>query len=304
MRVSVIIPTYHRSTTIQRAVDSVLSQTLKDIEVIVVDDNGLNTPDGLATQQAMSRYKDVHNVIYLQHQNNMNGAVARNTGIKEAKGEYISFLDDDDIYLPQRLEKLVDKLDDLDESWGLCYSSYIKNMPNGKLQHSNEKVQGDIFLQVLMRSFYLGSGTNLFVRRKVIDEIGFFDETFRRNQDLEFLVRATKKFKTAFVDEILMEINFDIRTSNLSFFDQQKREELFRNKFSKYLNYLDNMSSYAVTIMWNIDWIRLCIENKKYFEAIKYMFKVRIPIKIYFSYFLYVISRCKNRISYGFIVKL
>ena len=179
MRVSVIIPTYHRSTTIQRAVDSVLSQTLKDIEVIVVDDNGLNTPDGLATQQAMSRYKDVHNVIYLQHQNNMNGAVARNTGIKEAKGEYISFLDDDDIYLPQRLEKLVDKLDDLDESWGLCYSSYIKNMPNGKLQHSNEKVQGDIFLQVLMRSFYLGSGTNLFVRRKVIDEIGFFDETFR-----------------------------------------------------------------------------------------------------------------------------
>lgn len=304
MKVSVIIPTYHRSTTIQRAVDSVLSQTLKDIEVIVVDDNGLNTPDGLATQQAMSRYNDVHNVIYLQHQNNMNGAVARNTGIKEAKGEYISFLDDDDIYLPQRLEKLVDKLDNLDESWGLCYSSYVKNMPNGKLQHSNEKVQGDIFLQVLMRSFYLGSGANLFVRRKVIDEIGIFDEAFSRNQDLEFLVRATEKFKTAFVDEILVEINFDIRTSNLSFFDQQKREELFRNKFSKYLNDLDKMSSCAVTIMWNIDWIRLCIENKEYFEAIKYMFKVRIPIKIYFSYLLYIISRFKNSSSYGFIVKL
>lgn len=304
MKVSVIIPTYHRSECIQRAVDSVLSQTLKDIEVIVVDDNGIGTPDGIATYGAMSKYKSCTNVIYVQHQKNMNGAVARNTGLKMAKGEYISFLDDDDIYLPNRLEKLVNCLEKYDSSWGLCYSAYVKRMPNGSLQKSKEKVEGDIFLQVLMRSYYLGSGANIFVRREVIEKIGLFDETFKRNQDLEFLVRATKDFKVAYVDEVLMEIFYDIRTSNLTYEEQKKREKLFREKFSNYLTKLPVKESRAVTIMWDIDWIRLSLTSGKYFEAIKYMLKAKIPFKVYISYLSYIYDRYKNNISYGFFVRL
>lgn len=304
MKVSVIIPTYHRSECIQRAVDSVLSQTLKDIEIIVVDDNGVGTPEGIATENAMAKYKTITNVIYLQHQTNMNGAAARNTGLKVAKGEFISFLDDDDIYLPDRLNKLVNRLEHYDDSWGICYSAYVKHMSNGSLQKSAEKVDGDIFLQVLMRSFYLGSGANIFVRSKVIEKIGFFDESFKRNQDLEFLVRATKNFKVAYVDEVLMEIFYDIRTSNLTYDDQKKRESLFREKFSHSLENLSEKDSRAVTIMWDLDWIRLSLASRKYMEAFKYMLKANIPLKIYISYISYIYDRYKHNTSYGFFVKL
>lgn len=304
MKVSVIIPTYHRSECIQRAVDSVLSQTLKDIEIIVVDDNGLGTQDGVATQIAMSKYKSYSNVIYLQHQSNMNGAVARNTGLRAAKGEFISFLDDDDIYLPDRLEKLVDCLEQYDSSWGVCYSAYVKRMCNGTLQNSAEKVTGDIFLQVLMRSFYLGSGANIFVRREVIDKIGFFDESFRRNQDLEFLVRATKYFKVAYVDEVLMEIFYDIRTSNLTYEDQKQREILFRKKFSPFLVSLTEKESCAVKIMWDLDWIRLSLASREYIEALKYIIKAKIPFRVYISYLSYIYDRYRHKTSYGFFVKL
>ena len=109
VKVSVIIPTYHRSECIVRAVDSVLSQTLQDIEVIVVDDNGKATDEGEKTAKIMAGYTNNPKVIYLRHDVNKNGAAARNTGIRNAAGEYISFLDDDDIYLPQRLELMVER---------------------------------------------------------------------------------------------------------------------------------------------------------------------------------------------------
>lgn len=304
MKVSVIIPTYRRSECIQRAVDSVLSQTLKDIEIIVVDDNGVGTVDGIKTCKAMKKYQSYTNVIYMQHKSNMNGAVARNTGLKVSKGDYISFLDDDDVYLPNRLDELVKCLDHHDNSYGLCYSSYIKHMPNGTLQTSAEKVQGDIFPQVLMRSFYLGSGANIFVRKEVIERIGYFDESFKRNQDLEFLVRATKYFKVAYVDKVLMEIYYDIRTSNLTYTEQKEREKLFREKFKHHLNDLPANMARTVTIMWDIDWIRLTLALHKYTSAIKYILTSKIPLKVYFSYISYLFDRYRKNISYGFIVKL
>lgn len=107
VKVSVIIPTYRRTEDITRALDSVLAQTLEAVEVIVVDDNGIGSECGIATETAMRPYIDSKRITYIQHEKNKNGSAARNTGIKVAKGKYISFLDDDDIYRPDRLEKCV-----------------------------------------------------------------------------------------------------------------------------------------------------------------------------------------------------
>ena len=103
----------------------------------------------------MAKYKDDDRVKYLQHEINKNGSAARNTGIRVAVGKYISFLDDDDIYLPMRLEKMYNKMETLDDSWGACYTGYIKNMENGTKQFSAEKNEGDLFRQALMRSLYI-----------------------------------------------------------------------------------------------------------------------------------------------------
>ena len=92
----------------------------------------------------------------------INGSAARNIGIKASKGNYISFLDDDDAYFPRRLDMMCAKMNALNDEWGACYTGYVKQQKDGTDQYSNEKVEGNIFFFFLMRSFYLGSGSNLF----------------------------------------------------------------------------------------------------------------------------------------------
>lgn len=195
-------------------------------------------------------------------------------------------------------------MDALDDSWGACYTGYIKHQSSGQEQYSAEKVEGDVFVQALMRSFYIGTGSNLFFRRAVIDDIGLFDETFKRNQDLEYIVRVLKKYKIAYVDEFLVEKFHDIRTVNLSFAQSVERENAFRSKFVHYLEELPLKSQKEIKIMWDIDWIRTMFDKHMYGEMLKTMAKSKIPFKVWISYVKYIIERKKNNLSYGFVVKL
>lgn len=304
IKVSVIIPTYKRSRDICRAVDSVLANTLEEIEVIVCDDNGIGTDEGEKTAQIMKKYEGDSRVIYLRHEKNQNGAAARNTGIKASRGKYIAFLDDDDAFFPERLEKMYNKLESLDSSYGACYSAYVKNMPDGTRQYSSETAEGDVFLRVLMRSLYIGTGSNLFFSRKAVEDIGLFDTSFLRNQDLEYLVRITKKYKMAYVDEVLMQAFYDIRTVKLTFEQSCERERLFREKFAPFAEGLTKKEKREIQIMYDLDFIRFLIATKRFGVAIKTIFSAKIPLKIYFAYLKYALDRAKNKTSYGFVVKL
>lgn len=303
-KVSVIIPTYKRAKDICRAVDSVLNQTIDSFECIVVDDNGVGTPEGENTASVMSRYTGDPRVNYIRHDVNKNGSAARNTGIRASKGEFISFLDDDDAYMPSRLEKMYNKLHGLDNSWGACYTGYVKHQPNGRDQLSAEKQEGDLFVKALMRSLYIGTGSNLFFRRESIDRVGLFNESFKRNQDLEYLIRVLKLYKIAYVDEVLMEAFYDIRTSHLTFDQSREREQYFRNCFQQYMEGLSESQCKSIMIMYEIDWIRNCIGYKEYGESLKAIRKAKIPAIVYFKYVKYLYDRWKNNISYGFDVNL
>lgn len=103
-KVSIVIPTYKRSDCLKRAVDSVLSQTYGNIEVLVVDDNGMGTEEGNRTAALMRQYAGDPRVRYIQNAQNIGSAMARNVGIYAASGEYIAFLDDDDMHLPRKTE--------------------------------------------------------------------------------------------------------------------------------------------------------------------------------------------------------
>lgn len=299
-KVSVIIPTYHRSSSIGRALDSVLSQTLTEIEVIVVDDNGIETDEGQKTASVMKQYCLDSRVHYIRHETNMNGAAARNTGIKESKGEYISFLDDDDVYLPERLMKMSSLMDSLPDTYGACYSSYVKIMPNGKEQRSAETASGDVFVQALMRSLYIGSGSNLFFRKKTVDKVGLFDESFRRNQDLEYLLRVLKIYQIAHIDEVLLKIYYDIRTVSFSYQQSLDREITFRQKFDSYLKELPEKTQKKVVHMYDLDWARYLLASNHYSQFIKHIIKSRVPFTICFRYFLYLLNRFMSNTSYGF----
>lgn len=102
--VTVIIPTFKRSEFLERAINSVLMQTYNNIQVIVVDDNNEKSTYREDTAKIMEKFRDDCRVIYLKNKSNLGGALARNEGIKKADGDYITFLDDDDIYLPNKIE--------------------------------------------------------------------------------------------------------------------------------------------------------------------------------------------------------
>ena len=97
--VSVIIPTYSRPDFISRAIESVLNQTYKPIEIIVVDDNGRGTNNQILTEQVLTNFIRSNQIKYIVHEKNKNGSAARNTGAASSHGEYITFLDDDDVLL-------------------------------------------------------------------------------------------------------------------------------------------------------------------------------------------------------------
>ncbi|MEG7845932.1 glycosyltransferase family 2 protein [Bacillus mobilis] len=105
IKVSVIIPTFKRSEFLSRAIDSLLHQTHKNIEIIIVDDNHPNSEYVSKTFESLQIYFNDERVIYRKNDRNLGCALARNEGIKIATGDYVTFLDDDDLYLPEKIEK-------------------------------------------------------------------------------------------------------------------------------------------------------------------------------------------------------
>ncbi|MDQ7948111.1 MAG: glycosyltransferase family A protein [Pedobacter sp.] len=201
-KVSVIIPTYKRPTTLKRAIDSALHQSYTNLEVIVVDDNSDGDVFREETEKLMSQYGQNERVVYLKHQKNQNGAAARNTGILHSSADFIAFLDDDDYFLPTKVEQQISKLTVLGPDWGGASCYHIRRYKKYiyKAITINRKDNGNYLAEFLSEQVSMPSST-LLVRRSVFDRVGLFDTQFYRHQDLEFLVRFFRDFKMTFVED-------------------------------------------------------------------------------------------------------
>ena len=117
--VSIVIPTFARPDNLVRAIESVLNQTYKPIEIIVVDDNGRGTLYQVETENVLKPYIYKNQIKYLTHEINKNGSAARNTGFRVSKGDYVCYLDDDDVFAPTKIEKQVARLEK-DKEFDAC----------------------------------------------------------------------------------------------------------------------------------------------------------------------------------------
>lgn len=210
--VSVIVPAYNESDSIADAIDSVLDQTYPGIELIVVDD--CSTDD---TPEVVRGYDD-ERLTYIRQGTNRGAAAARNTGIRQAEGEYIAFLDSDDIWHPTKVEKQVSCLRSRSDEWIAVYCDaeyetgstidvllrkYIyPNDQNRGIEGSEELVH-----KLLAGDAIVGAGSTLLAKAEYVEEIGGFDEEFVRHQDWEFLIRLLAHGKCAYVDEKLVTIH-------------------------------------------------------------------------------------------------
>lgn len=231
--VSVIIPTYKRNDSLKRAIESVLYQTFNDIEVIVVDDNNENTEYRKKNEILMKRYQNNPKVVYLKHTQNKNGSAARNTGIRYSKAKYIAFLDDDDEFVPEKVEKQVKLLEQIGNKYGGVYSGYAKYFNNEYLYKNTQYLAGDLRKQVLLKECPIsgGVGSTMLVKRELLNEINGWDETFTRHQDYEMVMRIFQKKKMGMVNEALTLIHLDDTSNMLDPVKFLKMKKLLLSKY-------------------------------------------------------------------------
>lgn len=254
--VSIIIPTYKRPDSLDRTIKSVLGQTYPFIEVIVVDDNNPDTEGRRLTEEKMAEFIDDERVHYIKHDRNKGGSAARNTGASHAKGDYISFLDDDDEYLPKCIESRIKRLSELSDEYALCYSRYYTKVGDTETI-STENREGDLFLDALMQNIMIAAGSNLTIRKTAFDSINGFDESFVRNQDHELLVRLLKKYKIAYSEEPGLVVNVQFKHHT---FDYQEISKKYVESFKPLideLNHKDKKAFYKnINKLRFIDYVR------------------------------------------------
>lgn len=301
MLVSVVIPTYGRSNTIIRAIESVFHQTINDkLEIIVVDDNGKGSENQLKTQEVIKEYLKYDNFTYLINEKNSGGSFTRNQGLYVAKGEFITFLDDDDEIDSTKLEKQVNCLNELGNDYSACYCMYKRISPDGKVHVSTEKVKGDMYYYALCRSIDLGSGSNFLVRTNDALRIGGYDVSFKRYQDLEFFARILKDRKLAFVDEALMTVHHEVRENKFTYWDIVSFDQHYMDYFKKDVLELDKKRQDKFYQRIALERFYYSLVHGKIKDSISNMIKNKVSLIAFirFCFYLAYINVTKKQYSF------
>lgn len=248
IKVSVIIPTYNRGKLIGNSIKSVLNQTYKNLEIIVVDDGSTDN-----TKEEVEKIKD-EKIRYIKLEKNGGAANARNIGIMNSTGRYISFQDSDDIMYPNKLEIQIKNLINKNSNLDFCKIKVINNstysyfIPN-PLQEKNI-LEGNIFDELLSGGNFI-STQSIVVRKKFMKNY-LFDPIMPRLQDYEVILRMIPKVKISYTNKVLIDLHLQndsitrvpyklkkaihiLLKKNFNF--NAKRKEAFEN----YLNYLLNL---------------------------------------------------------------
>ena len=193
--VSVVIPTYNRVHLLERALDSVLRQTLAADEIIVVDDG--------STDNTASTLKSFHPEAKLIQQDNLGVSAARNTGISAARHDWIALLDSDDVWHENKLERQITALNNAPE-YLICHSDeiWIRNGVRVNQMNKHKKAGGHIFQHCLPLCAI--SPSAVMIHRSLFDEIGLFDENLPACEDYELWLRICSRYPVLFIDEALI----------------------------------------------------------------------------------------------------
>jgi len=241
--VSVIITAYNESQAIHRAINSALSQTFENIEIIIIDDN--STDD---TLKLIKEYSCIDKITIIKHKQNRGGSAARNTGIEAASGDYIALLDGDDRWKPRKITKQVELIESSSNDVVAVYCDFdIESQGVAKVREKLSKLLisdadsvgsnsipheggSELIPYILSMQFRLGGSSTLLIKRSIAEEIGGFDERFPRHQDWEFLIRLLKQGSIRRVDQkLVVKYDDDIHSSQ----DIFKSKRLFFDKFSE-----------------------------------------------------------------------
>ena len=232
--VSIVIPAYNRAGTIPRAINSVLAQTLRDFEVIVVDDGSTDH-----TSEVIQQIGDAR-IEIIRHTRNQGAAEARNTGMKAAGGKYIAWLDSDDEWLPDKLQVQLDAFVKAAPDQKACYTAAerIGQRLGSQIHIPQYPDRKKLFLRC-----DLGPGSTLLFERSVLEKIGYLDTSFIRFEDWDWLLRYCAKYRLLAVEQPLVRIYYTPERSS-------KNIEISTYKFvSKYSDDLKQYGGYRKIVI-------------------------------------------------------
>ena len=199
-KISIIVPTFNRPILLARALKSLLEQTYTNMEIIVVNDGGCDVSQMIASLQD-SR------IVLLVHETNKGLPAARNTALHHATGDYIAYLDDDDIYYPNHLKIMVEALQQHPEykvvctDWINAFASFENGLP---VVYKREKAT----FEISWPSILIDNRRpiqSIMHARSCLDEIGYFDESLKRYEDWEVWIRLRQKYPFLHISEAEIE---------------------------------------------------------------------------------------------------
>ena len=266
-----------------------LDQTCTDHECIIVDDASNDD-----TTEVINSFDD-DRLIFLRHEENRGASAARNTGITHSGGRFIAFLDDDDEWLPNKLEKQVVLLSGTEEKIGMvyCWMDYYDEKQNLVYKH-HPTLKGYVFPQVLDDQ-RLGGCPTLLVKRQVFDKIGSFDESLPRGNDGDFIRRACRRYEVDLVPEVLVKVHVDHGKDRIS--DQniegiQNHINSIIIKLNKFQYELDKLPEQRSNILFDL--AHSYAKFGKYSEALYYFMKALKSKQFSKEYFKIFLSNIKS----------
>ena len=195
MNISVVIPTYNRKELLKRSIDSVINQTIKPSEIIIVDDGSNDGTEAMV--------KKNYDSLKLIKQKNKGASAARNSGIRASSGEWICFLDSDDEWKNDKLEKQIAAVaNNSDYKFFHSNEIWIKNGKRINQKKKHKKYGGDIFKKCL--DMCRISPSSVLIDKNIFEEIGFFNENLVVCEDYELWLRICDKYEVFFIDEPLI----------------------------------------------------------------------------------------------------
>ncbi|BAY36425.1 family 2 glycosyl transferase [Nostoc sp. NIES-2111] len=252
--VSVIIPAYNAEKFIGRTLQSVLSQTYRNIEIIVVDDGSQDKTAEIVTSMAQ-----IDNRVRLLKQSNQGVAIARNLAIDNSIGEYIAPIDADDIWYAQKLEKQVQCLENTDSSVGLVYAwtalidesdNIIGNYNSWYYSHIHS-VEGEVYKHLLYTDF-VGNASVPLIRRVCFDKVGGYNSELKKQnaqgcEDWDIYLRIAEHYKFSVIKEFLVGYRQVSGSMSRSCISMAKSYDLmildFRQKHSEIPDYIFDWSA-------------------------------------------------------------
>ncbi|MBA4148679.1 MAG: glycosyltransferase family 2 protein [Verrucomicrobia bacterium] len=275
--VSAIVPAYNAEPFIRETLDSILSQTYLNLEVIVVDDGSRD-----ATSRIVEEISSVDPRVKLFRQPNSGVAAARNFAISQSNGDYIAPIDADDIWYPAKIEKQVERLEQFSQA-GCVYTLSVSIDEKGKLLDAGPAwdLEGEVY-QALVFINFVGNASIPMFRKSVLERVGGYNEELRRHnaqgcEDWELCLRVAEKSDFCVVPDYLvgyrcysesMSYNHEAmgRSYDMVMRDLRERhpeisKELFRWSKGIFYLYLTNKSSVSGDLRKSFDWLLRAIRE-------------------------------------------